>query len=239
MCTYLIARRTIDFTTVELKVNGIVRGAELVLMKRIQNISLLMLVTVSLTGCASLQSGQDGFGTGLRHKCMAQQAWNEWSWCYDELDHPRHFAKGFKAGYRDVIQGGNGCQPTLPPKCYWKSCYQSAEGRCKVNSWFDGFSHGALAAQQDGVGDWTQIPISPTARMNLQMSSAQPQSFGWNGQGTPPPMAGPAPPPIAGSVPPVLPPTGAGTGGDLRPDDGMDNSDTLPEDQALPLRPYE
>lgn len=230
MCRYLNAQGTIDFTTVE--VNGIVRGAELEQMKRIQSMSLLMLVTVSLTGCASMHSGQEGLGTGLRHKCMAQQAWNEWSWCYDELDHPHHFAKGFKAGYRDVIQGGNGCQPTLPPKCYWKSCYQSAEGRCKVNSWFDGFSHGALAAQQDGAGNWTQIPMSPTARMNLQMSSAQPQSFGGTGQGAPLPMAGPAPPP-------VLPPPGVDTGGYLRLNDGMDNPEARPDDQALPLRPYE
>lgn len=207
-------------------------------MKRIQYMILLMLVAVPLTGCASLHSGQEGLGTGLRHKCIAQQAWNEWSWCYDELDHPHHFAKGFKAGYRDVIEGGNGCQPTLPPKCYWKSCYRSAEGRCKVNAWFDGFSHGALAAQQDGAGNWNEIPLSPTARMNLRMSSSQPQVYGWDSHaaGAPAPVAGPTPP----SLPPhILPPVGGMADGYRHMNESAGDVDRQTDDQAQPLRPYE
>jgi len=139
--------------------------------------------------------------TGVHHKVQAQKAWHQWSWCYDEINHPHHFAKGFKAGYRDVLDGGKGCQPTLPPRCYWKSCYRSAEGRCKVNAWFDGFSHGAMAAQQDGAGNWNQIPISPTARMNLQMASAQPKAFGIATYGVPMPIAGSVPPPAPAALP--------------------------------------
>ena len=207
-------------------------------MKRNQYMSLLLLMTASLTGCAAVTDGLSGLEDCVRHKCQAQQAWNQWSWCYDELDHPHHFARGFKTAYRDVIEGGQGCQPTLPPKCYWKSKFQSAEGRFKVNVWFDGYSHGALAAQQDGAGGWSQIPMSPTARMNLHMSTSQPQSFGGTGHGAPPPVAALAPPPVVAPAPPDLPPSEAAADGHLRLDPEAD-TDTHADDYAVPLRPYE
>ncbi len=155
-------------------------------MKPIQY-AILLLSAAAAGGCASMQDGLVDHEVRLRNRMRAQHAWNEWSWCYDDLDHPFHFAKGFKAGYRDILNGGKGCQPTLPPRCYWKSCYRSAEGRCKVNAWFDGFSHGALAAQQDGVGAWNQIPLSPTARMNMHAVTRS---------GQPMPTAHPLPPPV-------------------------------------------
>jgi len=216
--------------------------AELEQMKRMQYMSLLMLVAVSLTGCASMRSNRSGgLGEGLRRKCKAQQAWNVWSWCYEELDHPYHFARGFKAAYRDVHEGGNGCQPTLAPKYYWKSKFQSVEGRCKVNAWFDGYSHGALAAQQDGVSGLNQIPISPTARTNLQMASLQPQPFGASSYDSPMPIAVPAPPPAPG-----LPPIGGAANNEFRPDGEVENEGDVEDagtqtdnNKALPPRPYE
>lgn len=162
-------------------------------MKRITHSTPLVLTMLFLTGCSSVSSRWSDPGACLRNKCHAQIAWHEWSRSYDELNHPHHFAKGFKAGYRDVLEGGNGCQPTLAPRCYWKSCYRSACGREKVNAWFDGFTHGAMAAQQDGVGGWNEIPISPTARLNLARANAPRQPAGW-GHGPPPPIASPAPP---------------------------------------------
>ena len=85
-----------------------------------------------------------------------------------------HFARGFKAGYRNVLEGGSGCQPTLPPECYWKACYQTPAGRCKTYAWFDGFSHGALAAKQDGYGGLGEIPISPRVKENLRLANSRP-----------------------------------------------------------------
>ncbi|MEZ6042713.1 MAG: hypothetical protein R3C20_19620 [Planctomycetaceae bacterium] len=121
----------------------------------------------------------------VRNFVLAQKAWGEWSWCYEDLDYPLHFAKGFKDGYRNILEGGNGCQPTLPPKCYWKPQFQSPEGRCKTTAWFDGFSHGALAAQQDGYGSLQEIPISPTARANLMTRLSTPAAFPFQGMSTP------------------------------------------------------
>ena len=102
-----------------------------------------------------------------RNHILACKAWGEWSWCYDELDYPHHFAKGFRAGYENILAGGKGCQPTLPPRLYWKPCFQTPVGQCQIQSWFDGFSHGALAAQQDGYGNLNTLPMSSSARQNL------------------------------------------------------------------------
>ena len=102
-----------------------------------------------------------------RNHILATKAWGEWSWCYDELDHPHHFAKGFRAGYENILAGGKGCQPTLPPRLYWKPCFQTPLGQCQIQSWFDGYSHGALAAQQDGYGNINTLPMSSSARQNL------------------------------------------------------------------------
>jgi len=160
---------------------------------------LLLFGTLVLSGCASMQSGITNHDTKIRSCIQSQHAWNEWSWCYDELEHPFHFARGFKAGYRDVLNGGKGCQPTLPDKCYFKAKYRSVEGRCKVNAWFDGFSHGALAAQQDGAANYNTIPMSPTARANLACANARPQPRPMHMRSTPLP-----PPPIS-RIPPDTP----------------------------------
>jgi hypothetical protein len=140
-------------------------------------------------GCSALQDCVVDKEIAIRNHCLAQSAWGEWSWCYDDLNEPFHFACGFKAGYRNILEGGNGCQPTLPPKCYWKPKYQSPDGRCKINAWFDGYSHGALAAQQDGYGSLQEIPMSPTARMNLESRFAPPQQNPYvNAHGSPGPV---------------------------------------------------
>jgi len=198
-------------------------------MKRFQYTFLLLTTLVLLTGCASMQDGLVGHEAKLRNKCRAQSAWNEWSWCYDDLDHPFHFAKGFKAGYKDILNGGKGCQPTLPPKCYHKSCYRGPEGRCKVNAWFDGFLHGVLAAQQDGAGSWNQIPISPTARMNMNAVKLHPQPMAAGGPKLPPPIADGGIPEVPAPAPPEQ----------LIPDAVIDAVEGVgEEDIALPL-PYE
>lgn len=137
------------------------------MMKRI-TIATMLTMTIGLSGCASMSDGIISCEMGIRNHVLAQKAWGHWSWVYDSLDHPTHFACGFKAGYRDILAGGSGCQPTLPPKCYWKPQFQCPEGQCQIHAWFDGFSHGALAAKQDGYGDLGQIPISPTARANFE-----------------------------------------------------------------------
>ena len=201
-------------------------------MKCIQYMNPLIFGTLLLTGCSSIYTRIDALEACARHKCQAQQAWNEQSWYYEKLDHPFHFAKGFKTAYRDVIEGGNGCQPTLPPKCYWTSRFQSAKGRCKVNEWFDGYSHGALAAQQDDVGAWAEIPLSPTARTNMRTAAARAYSSGKISHVT-------SPPPIAVPARTAVPPAHPSANGYLRLHDQADSAGTYTEEQTDPLRPFE
>ncbi len=125
------------------------------------------LMLFSAAGCSSISDMCLEQEMSCRNHVLAYKAWGEWSWCYDELNHPHHFAKGFRAGYQNILAGGKGCQPTLPPRCYWKPCFQCPEGQSQIQSWFDGFSHGALAAQQDGYGNMHTIPMSSNARQNF------------------------------------------------------------------------
>jgi len=61
-------------------------------MKKMIHTALMLSLAMSLTGCQSMTGCLSGCQLNLREKCIAQKAWNEWSWCYDELDHPKHFA---------------------------------------------------------------------------------------------------------------------------------------------------
>lgn len=178
-------------------------------MKTKSKILLPALLLVSISGCSSMFDSVINCEMAIRNKVLSQKAWGHWSWCYENLDHPYHFARGFKAGYSDVLNGGSGCQPTLPPQLYWKPTYQSPEGRGKTNSWFDGFSHGALAAQQDGYDNLGEIPISPTARANIEASRQQPEPQGYrDGFQTGEPLVPIALPPslndeVIGTTPPL------------------------------------
>ncbi|MCP4788113.1 MAG: hypothetical protein GY903_13370 [Fuerstiella sp.] len=195
-------------------------------MKRLTTATLLMAIVSGLTGCSAISDCCISVETDIRNDVLAMKAWGHWSWAYDDLAYPWHFAKGFKEGYRDVLNGGKGCQPTIPPQHYWKPCYQSMEGKNKINSWFDGFSHGALAAAQDGYGDMGQIPISPTAKANLESSRRRPAPNMLEGGGQ----------------------TGVPIAVDATPDEVLvdptdDSADplVLPDDPSRPiqLRPYE
>ncbi len=191
---------------------------------------IALLLCSTMAGCVSMQDCVVDVETDVRNHVLAQKAWGEWSWCYDKLDYPMHFAKGFKDGYTNILEGGTGCQPTLPPRCYWKPHYQNAEGRGKTNAWFDGFSHGALAAQQDGHGSIGQIPISPTARANFMAKHAPQPTSPYANQHRPAPVPDAVAPGINVEIPPVrmdeLSPLLPTIGSNGEPD-------------AVPQRPYE
>jgi len=136
----------------------------------------LAVLFLSAAGCSAIQDHCISFETSTRNCVLSEKGWLRWSSCYDQTDHKFHFAKGFKEGYQNILEGGKGCQPTLPPRSYWKPCYQTPVGRSKIAAWFDGYSHGAVAAQQDGYGNLQQLPISPTARSNWMSRQAPPSA---------------------------------------------------------------
>ncbi len=63
--------------------------------------------------------------------------------------------------------GSEACTPAFAPRQYWGWKYQSAEGQQKVAAWYSGYPHGARAAEEDGIGNWTQIQTSMTFKKNL------------------------------------------------------------------------
>jgi len=101
----------------------------------------------------------DEFMIGHRNSVMATKAWYRVKPNYRNHPHRNSFRDGFIAGYIDVAEGGAGCTPSVAPSEYWGWQYQSPEGQRATDAWFEGFPHGAQAAEQDGVGHWGNIQL--------------------------------------------------------------------------------
>lgn len=123
----------------------------------------------STTGCATFQGVRDyiqyndvtdDFVVGWRNYVWANKAWVAERHCHHGHPQLADFGEGFRAGYRDVAAGGDGCPPPLPPRKYWQWKYQSPEGQAKIAAWFSGYPYGAAAAEQQGAGNWREIPVS-------------------------------------------------------------------------------
>ncbi|QDS88823.1 hypothetical protein EC9_30180 [Rosistilla ulvae] len=102
----------------------------------------------------------DEFVLGYRNSAWSARAWHERKACFANEDYRYHFRDGFRQGYEDVANGGNGCTPAFPPRSYWSWKFQSPEGQQRVNAWFAGYPHGARAAEEDGLGNYGEIPMS-------------------------------------------------------------------------------
>lgn len=128
------------------------------------------MTTSGCTGLTSIRRTLDysdcmnEFMIGYRNRGMATKAWHRRKNQFCREKYLDDFCAGFTAGYMAVADGEDGCTPAFPPRSYWSWQYQSAEGQGKVSSWFAGFPHGARAAEEDGLGNWSQIQTSSTSR---------------------------------------------------------------------------
>jgi hypothetical protein len=130
----------------------------------------------------------DEFMVGYRNSAWSAKSWHANKDRFCNQAHNRDFQAGYRAGYEDVAAGGNGCTPSLPPRSYWGWRYQSPEGQAKVAAWFAGYPHGAAAAEQDGLGGWSQIrTTSPPTQV---MPGAGPHDGPMPSGGAPTPAAG-------------------------------------------------
>lgn len=120
------------------------------------------------SGCYEIRDSIDEYKIECRNKMRARSAWRRARSCYDDIDYRDDFEHGFRAGYLDVASGGDGIAPTLPPRKYWECHYQSQEGQLRTVAWFDGFGHGALAADQEGVAQWNRIITNHESRGGWQ-----------------------------------------------------------------------
>lgn len=131
--------------------------------------ALMASTALSFTGCGAFRGAQDSWAynsgwnemmMGYRNQAWATKAWHRRKHHFCNHQHLHEFYEGFRAGYMDVADGGTGCTPAFPPRQYWSWKYQSAEGQQKVSAWYAGYPHGARAAEEDGIGNWTQIQTS-------------------------------------------------------------------------------
>jgi hypothetical protein len=134
--------------------------------------SLILGTSTFAGGCTALSSLQENLSyndswsewvIGQRNAAWAARAWHLRKHHFCNEKYLDDFCAGFRAGYMDVASGSNGCTPTFPPREYWGWKYQSAEGQGRVAAWFSGYPHGARAAEEDGVGHFSQIQMSSTA----------------------------------------------------------------------------
>jgi hypothetical protein len=130
----------------------------------------------AFTGCTAVQSGKNAWQysgawndmmTNYRNEAWANKSWHARKHQFCREKHMQEFAEGFRAGYAEVAQGSEACTPAFAPRQYWGWKYQSAEGQEKVAAWYSGYPHGARAAEEDGIGNWTQIQTSMTLQQNL------------------------------------------------------------------------
>ncbi len=116
----------------------------------------LALISLGLTGCAEIQEMK----INVRNRYLAKEAWESLRETNDCMNFESDFGRGFRAGYYDVANGGNGCPPPLPPQRYWSVRYMSLKGRERTEAWFAGYRYGAMVAQQDGIGTFLELPTS-------------------------------------------------------------------------------
>ena len=174
------------------------------------------LVLVCLVGCQATEglrdtlAYNDGFNdviVGWRNRVWASQAWHEQRDLAANQSFPADFEQGFRDGYAATGYDGDGCPPPVPPRKYWTWKYQSPEGQGKVSAWYAGWPHGARAAEEDGVTNWSQIQVSHL--IEKQYAPPYTGSAGNPGGAPSDPIAPPEPQP-ASPVPPAPPADGAG-----------------------------
>lgn len=166
---------------------------------------------ITLVGCSTGEL-RDGFGeltTGLRVCCAAEKAYlHRGDLFHDCCSCPLDFKHGFKNGYRDVAMNGEDCcAPPTPPACYWGcSTSDPCERVERLNCYYDGWTHGAIAAGQDGVVALNTVPL----RNICGGYDASAAGFGPTPGGPPSSYGAPGPGMSADGVPPAPLPDLAG-----------------------------
>lgn len=185
----------------------------------------LGLTVLPNTGCSianNLQSqfkhhtALDDFLVGYRNDAWAAKAWHCRKQRFCNRRNLSDLEAGFRAGYMSVAEGGNGCVPAVCPQAYWGFQYQDCNGQSRMNSWFEGFPLGVAAAEEDGIGHWSQVPTSLPMPAPVQPMVPMGAAAAGVGAGMMPgaePILAPVPDPAANKavMPPAAPKSAART----------------------------
>lgn len=181
-------------------------------MRRIDALAVqfALLASFGLTGCCyyELRDCYDECLCNLRNECLARRAWHRSNDAFDNHPHKKEFGHGFRDGYAAVAGGADGCCPSMPPRCYWGTCYRDCDGLGKVNAWFDGYARGAIAAEADGLTSCGRIVVRPPAcPPGCEITPGHVHGMSVPAPALPQYPVGPAPPPppAAPSLTPAVP----------------------------------
>jgi hypothetical protein len=129
-------------------------------MKTPIGVALALVMSCAGAGCVS---EVNSCAAWVHQTWTTDKAWRCRKWMYEGIDCGSSFKAGFKAGYRFANCGGDSCQPPGPSH-FWFANGMTEEDQREAQAWCDGFTHGTLAAQQDGN----------TAASALDAQTAQP-----------------------------------------------------------------
>lgn len=142
--------------------------------------ALLLLVLVfsaaAGVGCQSVFDRIGDLTIASRDRLLAAEAWWSSRGSYEDRPYRGDFGRGFRAGYESVLEGRGGCPPALPPRRYWSAFSQNEQGQGRMHAWFDGFRHGAVAAEASGRAGLNRVVTSraPLPTTMAPADSAEP-----------------------------------------------------------------
>jgi hypothetical protein len=115
-------------------------------MKKSFGLALGLIMACFDAGCVS---EMNSCATWVEQTWTSNKAWRTRKWMYEDIPCESSFKAGFKAGYRFANCGGDSCTPPGPSH-FWGADGMTEKDVQEAQAWCDGFTHGAMAAQQDG-----------------------------------------------------------------------------------------
>src|SRR5436309_2707159 len=123
-------------------------------MKRLVALTGILVMTLT-SGCECLYSLRNEITDckiNTYNRLMAKNSYREVVPACTGMACPYSFREGYLDGYVSIANGGNGCPPVVPRiRCLnhmWMDCCTECE---QLETWYDGFEHGAAAAITDGM----------------------------------------------------------------------------------------
>jgi len=112
---------------------------------------------LTLSGCTAISDCKYEMGQKIR----TGQAWHEFDGCNDQC-FTSDYRDGWKTGYYDVLTGGDGRPPVVPPKKYWKPPVFTEHDPSRQNDWFVGYQDGASCAKAQPDFHYVPTFMAPT-----------------------------------------------------------------------------
>ncbi|MGE3314505.1 MAG: hypothetical protein AB7O26_05260 [Planctomycetaceae bacterium] len=105
-----------------------------------------ILLLAGLSGCRSLADEMRGSVTSTQARRAADWSWQQSTVLYDSVTHIGPFSDGYKAGYAAAASGSLDRQSSPPASLRAATDHVGVE---RQQAWYDGYSHGVLAAQHE------------------------------------------------------------------------------------------